>query len=165
MNVMKRAWVIAKEGVKKFGGNVKEYFAMSLKMAWEELKAMSNNVVELVGSEKQIKWAKDIIAKAKVAIDQTKELLEKDSKEAFESGECSNFDEDDYKEDLEAIALIDKKFNEVFQNTSAKFYIELFGYSKEQQIIKDLAGHIESDNEVDGYVLDQYRNAARVLFN
>lgn len=40
MNVMKRAWEIAKEGQKKFGGKVKEYFAISLKMAWSEAKAV-----------------------------------------------------------------------------------------------------------------------------
>lgn len=38
MNVMKRAWEIAKEGQIKFGGKVKQYFSISLKMAWEESK-------------------------------------------------------------------------------------------------------------------------------
>lgn len=38
MNVMKRAWEIAKEGQKKFGGKVKEYFRIALKMAWAESK-------------------------------------------------------------------------------------------------------------------------------
>lgn len=37
-NVMVRAWEIAKEGVKKFGGKVKEYFAQALTMAWAEVK-------------------------------------------------------------------------------------------------------------------------------
>ena len=36
--IMKRAWQIAREGVSKFGGKVKEYFAMSLKIAWAEAK-------------------------------------------------------------------------------------------------------------------------------
>jgi hypothetical protein len=35
---MKRAWVIAREGVKKFGGKVKEYFAEALRIAWAEVK-------------------------------------------------------------------------------------------------------------------------------
>lgn len=165
MNIMKRAWEIAKNGAKRFGGNVKEYFAMSLKLAWKELKGMSNNIVELVGSEKQIKWASDIIAKVKEAIEQTRELLESDAKKIFESGDCNNFDEDEYKEELDAIKLISEKFNETLKNTSAKFYIDTFGYYKEQQIIKDLASMFENDSEVDAYVLEQYRNAARVLFN
>jgi len=33
-DVMKRAWEIARNAVKKFGGKIKEYFSASLKMAW-----------------------------------------------------------------------------------------------------------------------------------
>lgn len=36
--VMVRAWEIAREGVKRFGGKVKEYFAEALKLAWKEVK-------------------------------------------------------------------------------------------------------------------------------
>lgn len=32
--VMRTAWALAKGGQKRFGGNVKEYFAQALKMAW-----------------------------------------------------------------------------------------------------------------------------------
>lgn len=38
MNVMKKAWEIAREGQERFGGKVSEYFAIALKMAWEEAK-------------------------------------------------------------------------------------------------------------------------------
>lgn len=38
-NVMTRAWKIAREGQKKFGGKVKEYFQQALVMAWAEAKA------------------------------------------------------------------------------------------------------------------------------
>ena len=37
---MTRAWEIAKQGKKKFGGNVKEFFAAALKMAWAEVKGV-----------------------------------------------------------------------------------------------------------------------------
>lgn len=37
-NVMTRAWEIAKEGVNKFGGKAKEYFAQALVIAWAEVK-------------------------------------------------------------------------------------------------------------------------------
>jgi hypothetical protein len=46
MNVMKRAWEIAKEGQTKFGGKVKEYFAEALKMAWSEVKLENNLDIE-----------------------------------------------------------------------------------------------------------------------
>lgn len=35
---MTRAWEIAKEGQKRFGGKVKEYFAQALVIAWAEAK-------------------------------------------------------------------------------------------------------------------------------
>lgn len=36
--IMTRAWEIARKGQRKFGGKVKDYFAIALKMAWEEAK-------------------------------------------------------------------------------------------------------------------------------
>lgn len=42
---MKRAWEIAREGVKKFGGKAIEYISESLKMAWAEFKSETVEVV------------------------------------------------------------------------------------------------------------------------
>ena len=36
--VMQRAWQLARQGVKQFGGKSKEYFSESLRMAWQEAK-------------------------------------------------------------------------------------------------------------------------------
>lgn len=47
-NVMIRAWEIARDGVKKFGGKVKEYFAQALVMAWKELKEMASNKIMII---------------------------------------------------------------------------------------------------------------------
>lgn len=44
--VMVRAWEIAKSAVKKFGGKVREYFAMSLSIAWKEIKQMSDVITQ-----------------------------------------------------------------------------------------------------------------------
>ena len=41
--VMIRAWEIAREGVKKFGGKVKEYIAEALRIAWKEFKMTVGN--------------------------------------------------------------------------------------------------------------------------
>ncbi|PFJ09068.1 hypothetical protein COD67_15195 [Bacillus cereus] len=38
MNVMKKAWEIARKGQRQFGGKVKEYFSQALKMAWNIAK-------------------------------------------------------------------------------------------------------------------------------
>lgn len=83
MNVMKRAWEIAKAAVVQFGGKVKEYFAASLKQAWAEARIMLQSFMpfpekkvrdgvavtkvstiptNLIGSDKQIAWAKQIRA-------------------------------------------------------------------------------------------------------
>lgn len=37
--IMTRAWEIAKNAVRKYGHNVKDYFRMALRMAWQEAKA------------------------------------------------------------------------------------------------------------------------------
>ncbi len=42
--VMKRAWEIAREGAAQFGGKVKEYFSIALKMAWDETKIVADKV-------------------------------------------------------------------------------------------------------------------------
>lgn len=61
--VMKRAWEIAKEGAKKFGGKVREYFASSLTIAWKEIKAMAEKVEIQIseGSKKHKSWVAEIV--------------------------------------------------------------------------------------------------------
>ncbi|MCG5104467.1 hypothetical protein [Oceanobacillus alkalisoli] len=44
MNVMKRAWEIAREGQSKFGGKVSEYISESLKQAWFEYHIFQERV-------------------------------------------------------------------------------------------------------------------------
>lgn len=44
--VMTRAWEIAKEAVVKFGGSSVEYLSEALKLAWKEVKGMTNKLVE-----------------------------------------------------------------------------------------------------------------------
>lgn len=65
-NVMTRAWEIAKEGVKKFGGKVKEYFAQALVMAWAEVKnAAQTFEIEVPGNDRRnVKtWVAKIVGK------------------------------------------------------------------------------------------------------
>ncbi len=55
-NIMTRAWEIAREAVKNFGGKIKEFFGGALKMAWEESKeekmAIKEWFVEKLQNEK-----------------------------------------------------------------------------------------------------------------
>lgn len=55
MNVMKRAWEIAKAAVEEFGGKVREYFGQSLKQAWAEKKGT------FVAVKKTVKKPLDIL--------------------------------------------------------------------------------------------------------
>lgn len=52
-NVMKKAWSIARAAVLAHGGSVKEYFALSLKQAWAEIKSTKEN--SMVEEKKQEK--------------------------------------------------------------------------------------------------------------
>ena len=58
-NIMKRAWEIAREGQRKFGGKVGEYFSISLKLAWKEVKSAMEKA-QLKGTPKQVAWAEAI---------------------------------------------------------------------------------------------------------
>lgn len=60
--IMKRAWEIAREGQKKFGGKVREYIAIALKLAWKEVKTAKAGTAkaQLKGTPKQVAWAEAI---------------------------------------------------------------------------------------------------------
>lgn len=62
MNVMKKAWEIAREGQKKFGGKVSEYFAEALRIAWALFKKVSDKVVITTssGSRQHKSWVAEI---------------------------------------------------------------------------------------------------------
>jgi hypothetical protein len=51
---MKKAWEISREGQKKYGGRIKEYFSEALRMAWQLVK-MFKDVVKRVNSNKWVK--------------------------------------------------------------------------------------------------------------
>lgn len=53
MNVMKRAWEIAKAGASKFGGKSKEFFRQALIMAWAEKRRPVKAEVELPADTKK----------------------------------------------------------------------------------------------------------------
>lgn len=62
-NVMTKAWEIAREGQKKFGGKVKEYFAQALRMAWAIVKSAKQVAVVKTtsGSKKHKSWVAEIV--------------------------------------------------------------------------------------------------------
>ncbi len=66
-NVMVKAWEIARNGQKRYGGKVTEYFAQALKIAWSLIKKGANKMQEpfvmietLSGSRKHKTWVAEI---------------------------------------------------------------------------------------------------------
>lgn len=82
-NVMKKAWEIARNGQKKFGGKVREYFAIALKMTWNIVKK-AMEMVQLKGSEKQVAWANDLRKVVKTALETAKALNPAKGDERFD---------------------------------------------------------------------------------
>ncbi|MCR1833040.1 hypothetical protein NSA56_01345 [Oceanobacillus caeni] len=59
--VMVKAWEIAKKGQNKFGGNVKEYFAEALKLAWVLIRKV--RITTSAGSRNHKSWVAQITGK------------------------------------------------------------------------------------------------------
>lgn len=76
-NVMRKAWEIAREGQKKFGGKVKEYFAEALRMAWRIVKAMEKGFEKMKDVVKEVsgrEWKN--YGKHRIYIDANLKLIE-----------------------------------------------------------------------------------------
>lgn len=167
MNIMKKAWEIAKQGQEKFGGKVKEYFAAALKMAWALAKKTSSMViaplkaVALVGTDKQVEWAKSIrseVYRALMNEVQTEEYIVESSlpmgKNTVEKRNVKNLmtamlseeSLEDYfnslrdfqvkqaKESAKEIAIRWDRMKEIMVNPSAAFWIE----NRNHQVKNDL---------------------------
>ena len=111
--VMVRAWTIAKEAVKKFGGKVKEFFAMALTMAWEEVK--EGSFVASMGSNR----AKEL----QESLNITLELAEK--LEAVEKAVQEYYGEDDkltFRVWRGIRVYFDCPFRSSYQNKKGNYY-------------------------------------------
>lgn len=97
----------------------------------KEEVTMSIKTVKLVGSEKQVKWAEDI----------RKEIVEiyEESKKAFikSTTEKGKWEKNHEKYET-AMKVIEE--SSIFNNESAKFYIENFGYAgSKEYVIREMA--------------------------
>lgn len=152
MNVMKRAWEIAKEGQKKFGGKVKEYFAQALRMAWIIVKK-GMELVELQGSEKQVKWANDIRS--------TYLSLESDFKATYEdlaSSDVRHFD-------LEAHASLKRIFDMIKDQNSASAWISSFSTLTKSTYKTEVAKKVALLTSLKDYFYDNRKNFSRSEMN
>lgn len=136
---MKRAWEIAREGQRKFGGKVSEYLSEALKMAWEEVT--QDDKPEFVGSEKQIKWVDDIYPKVTEMVD---ELVA----EVEEYAKCkSEATQNAFNRYVELV-------NEMKQETKAGFWIDRFGYAKTHNDVAYWTNQYVLENEEENLLIE-----------
>lgn len=75
MNVMKRAWTMAKWAAVEFGGKAHEYFALSLKEAWKEcrigkmVELFKAVKVKIKGTKRQVEVAFEIRAEYQMTVE------------------------------------------------------------------------------------------------
>ena len=74
-NIMKEAHELTKKIIRK-GDSYRATFRMCLSFVHSKLKEGANKMVELVGSEKQVKWANDLREGFSTYIEFCKELIE-----------------------------------------------------------------------------------------
>ena len=116
-NIFKKAHKLTKEIIRK-GDSYKATFRLCLTFVYSQIKKGVNKMVELKGTEKQIKWANDIRAKFLAYV----EIFEEDIKDR---------NDENIKETQDAI-------NKIKNIDSAKFYIDnmksLTGYNADYKL-------------------------------
>lgn len=72
--IMKKAWEIAREGQKKFGGKVKEYFAQALRISWAIVKGAVKEMKKYAINEHGMLVGMDYAAYKNLSEDEKAEL-------------------------------------------------------------------------------------------
>ena len=108
----------AVELAKKFEGDWIARMKMALKTVWAMIKKGGKKVMEFIGSEKQIKWAKDIYPKA---IEKIEKIIKAEDIEEYAN-----------KKEIRVKAYEQylKFFEEMKEIKEASFWIEHFGYNE-----------------------------------
>lgn len=121
--IMQNAWTIAKAAAKETGERASKFFAESLKMAWAEEKSLPKTLKELtlpelVGTEKQIKWAEKIRKSALISLS----AVERKLLSFIEHGQKINTEA--AKKNLAVLQDCQKGIIKAASNNQAKFWIE-----------------------------------------
>lgn len=152
--IMTRAWQIAREAVKKFGGKIKMYFAETLKIAWCESKKAfqlkKEEEIKMNGTEKQVKWAKDILKKITAKIDEIKvEKRKSIMTTRWENKELANAKKDEIleKAKIRINALNDAKYIIDYRSDFGSILTDLI-----EEISKDMK--VTSIDEIETKAID-----------
>lgn len=120
--IMKRAWTLVK--------NAGMTISSGLKKAWEEAKTTVEKV-KLIGSEKQIKWAEDIIKDARKTIDKV-----------------LNYYDEDEVEEIKAVKMVKTNFEKFVNETNlADEIINKRDAFREELICMAVRDYVDGDDE------------------
>ena len=136
-NVFKKAHEITKKIIRK-GDSYRETFRLALIFVHSEIKKGASKMVELKGTEKQVKWANDIREELNNTIDVIKDAII--SRKSSKNSEA-----------VEKIEAIRSNLN---NNLEAKFFIENFkGITKGNVFDKLFVLYNLEDLKIDGLKL------------
>lgn len=125
-NVFKKAHKITKQIIKK-GDSYKATFALVLKFVYSQIKKGMNKLVELKGTEKQVKWAGDI----RNRMIRINEIF----KEATKDTDMTNVNDETLEGMiLKRIERAQNAFRNILNNDESKFFIDNFRNIKDYMI-------------------------------
>lgn len=125
-NVFKKAHEITKQIIKK-GDSYKATFALALKFVYSQIKKEMNKLVELKGTEKQVKWADDI----RNRMIRINEIF----KETTKDTDMTNVNDETLEGMiLKRIERAQNAFRNILNNDESKFFIDNFRNIKDYMI-------------------------------
>lgn len=141
-NVMKKAHEITKNIIRK-GDSYRATFRLALIFVHSQIRKGVNKMVELKGSEKQMKWASDIRVNLAKIIDEATSLIEADCKDKWERKGSKKFNTVDemIKRNIERNEELKEM---IFNISDSKFLIENFKSVTSKESINWIAFNLEN---------------------
>lgn len=130
--IMSKAWEIAREGQKEFGGKVTEYFAEALKMVWAEAKNSIN--IEALEKKGFNRWTKGNMDRLYFSLEKSGDL----KLDYYKSGNLRSADLDGERiSNAEACRLLAVKCFIDLKNGN-KMVVQ-YGREDAQDVVRELA--------------------------
>lgn len=146
MNVFKKAHEMTKKIIKK-GDDYRATFALALKFVYTTIQKGVNKMVELVGTEKQVKWANDI-----------REVVIKAAQKNLEFEKTRMAGKEGKKLYIRFVGGAENLLNKLSNETQAKYFIDKFSHV----LSENSKRHYKIESEV--YKVDYYSCVADDIF-
>lgn len=144
---MKEVMTKAVQLARKMEGDWVARMKLALRIVWNNIKKGVKKAMEFIGSEKQVKWAKDVYQKS---IDNVQKVLDEMSDWANAKG------------GRKTVFPTYKGFlNQMKEEKDASFWIDHFGYAKDyQDFIRGFNRYVEANKQD---LSQAYKNYLNVL--